>query len=132
MNNKKKLLLIGSGVVAALLAAFITVLLLRQYDSGSRGLQAGSSQQVEKTQNDLTGSPSELRSKGIGYVNENNKDEALRYFKAARAGFEKVDDKVAVEEIDMQIEQTRFLTDSSKQKTPDLIVPSEDPNYATQ
>ena len=132
MNNKKRLIFIGGGVIAALLVALITVLLLRQYDSGSRGLQAGPSQQVEETQNGLTGSPSELRSKGISYVNENNKDEALKYFKAARTGFEKIGDKAAVEEIDMHIDQANLLPNPSKEKTPDFIVPSEDPNYVTQ
>ena len=132
MNNKKKLLFIGGGVGIVLVVALSTVILLREYGNGSKGLQTPSSRQTENTQQALSGTPAELRSKGLDFIATRNKVEGLKYLNAARTGFNQLGDKVAVEEIDMQIDQARLIPDTKVEEVAPDVITEDGLNDVTQ
>jgi hypothetical protein len=101
--NKKTIIFVSVGIVLMVLAAVITVVILNNVDT-----RQSSNEQTDTRQ--LTGPPAELRQKGLEYAASMDKDNALRYFNAAKEGFQKANDTAAVEEIDMQISQAREIT----------------------
>ena len=107
MNTKKKLLVIGAGVAVVLLIAVATVFVLMQLDIG----QANSNQQQTQGEkaDDLSGTPAELRQKALDFATAGDKDRATKYFNAAKEGFQKANDSVVVEEINMQLDQLQSV-----------------------
>jgi len=135
--NKKRIIQIGGTVFVVLFVGALTVFALRQLGLGNNGLQSNSSSnnQSDGAQVDtsLSGTPAELRQKGLDTAVAGDKEKALKYFEAAKSGFENSNDSVAIDEINMQIDQlksTPINTGDNKFVSPESQ--KNDPSYITQ
>jgi len=131
MSTKKKLFFIGLGGVIVVIISIITVLLLRHFTVGQASPSKQSQSQTENADNSLNGAPVELRQEGLRLAEQGERDKALQYFNAAKQKFVQANDKAAIEEIDMQIDQARFIPD--KDNAPPVYGgQSSDPGYISQ
>lgn len=137
MSPKKKLVFIIISIVALLLISLVTVIALKKFDSGNKGLQSSSSREAKDSPGNeeevMTGSPSELRQKAINAAEAGEKNKALRYFEAAKVGFQQINDTMAVEEIDTQIDQAKSIPDKADYN--DVVTPDSEksnPDYVSR
>ena len=137
MSAKKKLIFIVISIVVLLLISLVTVIALRKFDPGNKGLQSSSSGEVKNSSGNqeevMTGSPSELRQKAIDAAEAGEKNKALRYFEAAKLGFQQINNTAAVEEIDTQIDQAKSIP--NKIDDNDVVTPESEksnPDYVTR
>jgi len=131
MNGKKKILFIGLAALVVIGIAIVTVLLLRHFTVGQANPSRQSQSQTENAAGNLNGTSVELREEGLKLAQQGEREQALKYFNAAKQKFVQANDAAAVEEINMQIDQAQFIPDKDNTPPAQGGLPTG-PGYITQ